>query len=141
MKKYNKFLESKSTPLYTCLFVKNPSDLIIRFNPAYPNVYCHHSTIQFGNPDITKIEVGKTYKINAIGLARNDKADAILIENPKSNNKYPHITLSTAQGIKPVYSNELMKISILKDEIIMFDVAYPIDIIEGYVTSDGKEVK
>jgi hypothetical protein len=39
-----------------------------------------------------------------------DKVDVLVVENPNSDNKIAHITLATAEGIKPFESNsELQK--------------------------------
>lgn len=40
-----------------------------------------------------------------MGRVTSDKIDALLVDNPKSTNSNPHITLSTAEGIKPFASN------------------------------------
>lgn len=125
-------------PIYTALFVDKPYELIQLFHPAYTNVFAHHSTIQFGKCDMSKITIGKKHKIKVLGLARDEKTDAILVENPLSTNKYPHITLSTAQGIKPFYVNELITNAVENNKIIYFDQPYEIDVTEGYF--NGRDI-
>ena len=88
------------------------------FPPVHPNLFYHHSTIEFKPKDLSNIEFGVKKEMKIIGRLTNDKVDVIVVESPKSKNKYPHITLSTAEGIKPFESNtELEKHS---DEIYWF---------------------
>jgi len=70
-----------------------------------------------------------------IGRAQDEKGDALIVENTKSNNEYPHITLSVAEGVSPVYSNELIKNALEKQLVEYFDEPIEIDVTEGY--SDG----
>jgi hypothetical protein len=69
------------------------------------------------------------------GHVQDEKRDALILENPKSNNKYPHITLSVAEGVSPVYSNELIANAFSKELVEYFDEPIEIDVTEGY--SDG----
>lgn len=94
--------------IYSALFLseKEQSKLKAMFPPVHPNVFYHHSTIAFKPTDTSNIEIGKTYKINITGRLTTDKVDVLLVENIKSLNKHPHITLSTAEGVKPFASNE-----------------------------------
>lgn len=43
--------------------------------------------------------------MHIIGRLITDKVDVLVVENPNSINKIPHITLATAKGIKPFESN------------------------------------
>jgi len=72
-----------------------------------------------------------------IGRAYDEKGDALLVENPKSKNKYPHITLSCAEGVSPVYSNELFEKASVLNTIEYFNNPEEIEVIEGY--SNGKK--
>lgn len=43
------------------------------------------------------------------GIAWNDKAAVLVVDVPTScSNKHPHITLATADGVPPVYSNDML---------------------------------
>lgn len=72
-----------------------------------------------------------------IGRAQDEKGDALLVENKKSSNAHPHITLSCAEGVSPVYSNELIEKAIATNTVEYFQEPVGIDVIEGY--SDGKQ--
>ena len=39
------------------------------------------------------------------GRLVTDKIDALTVDNPNSQNEIPHITLATAEGVKPFMSN------------------------------------
>jgi hypothetical protein len=86
---------------YHALFVDDVYALQRLFPPVYSNMYYHHSTIEFAPKDASNIEVGRKVKLEIIGRIITDKVDALLVVNPKSKNKFPHITLSTAAGVKP----------------------------------------
>lgn len=61
--------------------------------------------IGYGN----SLELEK-YPIKVTGLAYNDKAAALVVEVKHMDccNKHSHITLATADGVPPVYSNEML---------------------------------
>lgn len=50
------------------------------------------------------------YPIKVTGLAYNDKCAALVVEVKHMDccNKHPHITLATAEGVPPVYSNDML---------------------------------
>lgn len=51
------------------------------------------------------MNIGEESTIKIIGRLTTDKVDVLIVENPKSKNKFPHITLSTAKDVKPMESN------------------------------------
>ncbi len=79
---------------FTALFVTNKDDLLKRFPPKHNTIYGGHSTIQYKPENLDNIEIGREYGIKIIGRAWDEFGDDLLVENPKSTNKYPHITLS-----------------------------------------------
>lgn len=101
----------KPNIVYTAEFVKDPDVLLKRFPPKHEKIFAHHSTIEYQPQDLNYIEVGKENSIRIIGRAWDEFGDDLLVENPKSKNKYPHITLSRAEGAPLLYS----KISSLYD--------------------------
>lgn len=77
----------------------------------------HHVTLDFGvtyegNPHCAwAVSEGETqYPILIKGLAYNAKAACLVVElkGIESCNARPHITLATAEGILPVYSNDML---------------------------------
>lgn len=87
------------------------SRLLAAVPPVHPRVYAHHVTMAF-NPDETTLAYyrqfeGQRIRVPVTAVAVDDKAQAVLV-GVESENDYPHITVSVAEGVKPVYSNELM---------------------------------
>lgn len=100
----------------------NKDELLNKYNQVHENLFSHHSTIEYKPKNIKGLEVGKQINLKITGRLTNDKLDVLLVDNPYSKNKYPHITLSTAKGVKPVASNfeienNLDKIVPLNDSI------------------------
>lgn len=116
--------------IYHALFVDDVNKLKGMFPPIHTNVFYHHSTIEFSPKDSLNIDIGKKYNVAIIGRITTDQVDALLIENPKSKNIYPHITLSTAAGVKPFKSNEAFEQNSLLIE--RFKTPLYIDMTEGY---------
>jgi len=123
--------------MYTAEFVIDIENLLKKFPPKHSKVFGHHSTIAFKPINLDGIEIGKETVMKIIGRAYDEKGDALLVENPKSKNKYPHITLSCAEGVSPVYSNELFEKASVLNTIEYFNNPEEIEVIEGY--SNGKK--
>jgi len=79
--------------------------------PCHENVFGDHLTIKFRPTaeEVAQLPLGKQVLLEVIGVAWDEKGQAALIRGVQSNNKHPHITISTARGVKPVYSNELFE--------------------------------
>lgn len=92
--------------VYDAFFVDDINALMERFPKIYDKTYYHHMTVAFMPKELTYPQMlGKKENLKIIGRITTDKVDALLVESQYSKNKYPHITLSTAPGIKPVESN------------------------------------
>ena len=129
--------KEKIEPVYTALFIKDLDSLTSQFPPRHENVFGHHSTIAFKPGSLDGIEVGAEQTIKVIGRVSDEKGDALLVENPKSTNEHPHITLSCAEGVKPFYSNELIQKAMAANSVEYFNPPVEIDVVEGYF--DGKQ--
>ena len=123
--------------VYTAMFVDNVEKLKEKYPPVHKNIYYHHSTIAFQPKEgIRGIDIGKKHILKITGRATTDRVDALLVKNNKSMNKYPHITLSTAEGVKPVASNEEIEKAIKNNSIVK--IQDEVETTEGYF--DGKSV-
>ena len=62
------------------------------------------------------------YRLEVIGMCSDDSAQVFLVEKIDilKNKEYPHLTYSLADGIMPVYSNELVEKSIKDGNIEYF---------------------
>jgi hypothetical protein len=118
--------------IYTALFVDDILLLTQLFDPVHKNVLAHHSTIAFRPGSLEGIEVGKKHKMKIIGRVTDGKADALLVENPKSTNKHPHITLSTVKDVPAVYANEMIATAEQEHILELFQEPTVIDVTEGY---------
>ena len=80
-----------------------------------------HMTIKFAPTDqeVLDIPLGKSVYIDCVGWAADEKCQTLVVrpqlcnENegwymPGSGQSYPHVTVATQIGMKPVYSNELL---------------------------------
>lgn len=109
-------------PIYSAIFV-NEKKLMSKYRPVHPNLYYHHSTIQFKPETIEDLPIGLKVKMKIIGRLTTKRVDVLLVENKLSAKKDPHITLSTAEGVKPHESDfeiakHKNKIQKLNDTII-----------------------
>ena len=118
--------------IYTALFVDNPAELAKMFPPKHSKVFAHHSTNKFRPEDAADLEVGRKVRIKILARVSDDKGDVLLVENPKSENTQPHITLSCADGVAPKYSQELLATAAKNGSLVFFDEPFFIDDTEGY---------
>jgi hypothetical protein len=93
----------KKDILYTMVKI-DKERLLKLFPPIHVNVFTHHSTIEWKPEELT-VPLGKEVNLTILGRLTNDKVDVLLVNNPWSKNKYPHITLSTADGVAAKQSN------------------------------------
>jgi hypothetical protein len=93
---------------------KSRQELISKVTPVHPNVVAHHVTMAF-NPTKQEFDtfyasyIGRTIPVTIVGVAQDDKAQAVTVLDVPSNNKNPHITLSLADKVPAKYSNELLE--------------------------------
>jgi len=116
---------------YSGLFVRDIPDLLKRFPPKHNKVFGHHSTIGYRPLNLDGIEVGKEQAIKIIGRAYDEKGDALLVENPKSKNKYPHITLSRSEDAPPLYSEQLFDKAI-ESKTLEYFTNKKVEVVEDY---------
>jgi hypothetical protein len=105
--KTNMFISAVLTPASQSLLKR-------RVPPVHSNVYAHHATIAF-KPEAALLDSylarqGECIRIPVTGIAIDDKAQAVLV-GMESENDYPHITISTAEGVDPRYSNDLFTLT------------------------------
>ena len=76
---------------------------------TYQNRYLRHCTIQFGEDSLSETWVGELVKLSITHFVFNEMAMAFRVGNAElSCKKDPHITISTIDGIPPVYSDTLL---------------------------------
>jgi len=103
---------------YAALFLTPSSQtaLLQAFPPFHPIVHADHVTLIFCPTDETigTLPLGTCVTIQVISEAQDQYGHAVLVQIADSRpevqtmNKYPHITISIAEGVSPVYSNTLL---------------------------------
>ena len=86
----------------------------VNIDPIHKNVFNKHITVIFkADQDETADLVGKEATVKLISHHKDEKGQAVKVEIPewlkKLSNREPHITISCAEGTKPMYSNDLIK--------------------------------
>lgn len=118
---------------YTGLYVDDQNALLRLFPAKHAKVFAHHSTNWYRPTSTDEIDLGHKSTIKAIGQAYDEKGYALLVENEKSKNEFPHITISCAPGVGAVYSNELIKKASENGTLEIFEQPVLINVTEGFV--------
>ena len=106
--------------IYVGVFLswKSRRKLLQQIPPGHARVVAHHITLGFKPKpeEIAVFPIGKKVRFEVLGFVADENAKAVVVR-PKdtddwkvlySKNRIPHITLSLADGISPVYSNNLL---------------------------------
>jgi hypothetical protein len=109
-------LDEGKTPLYIGLFLdKHSHETLIRWaseeGPVLPKVIAHHVTIKFKPTpeELDSLPVGEPASVRVVGYASDPKAQAVVVDGLKvRTGAIPHVTVATATGVSPVYSQELL---------------------------------
>lgn len=115
--------------LYLGIFLTKES--IKKLHEMFPPIFKKlppdpHVTLSFKPDDSTveafKLLVGHKLFIEVKGYALDDKAEAVIVSIPPiaSQNRVPHVTISTAEGVPPVYSNTLLETARAEDRKVFF---------------------
>lgn len=103
---------------------ESKNELLDRIPPKHPNVYGEHMTITFQpnkKLDAELMELlGKEIEVYIISVHSDEKGQAVgaySTEIDRKDRGIGHITISCANGTKPVYSNDLLEKD-LKNELI-----------------------
>ena len=84
-----------------------------KLSPKYTKVFYHHMTIAYNpNEEIFnkyKNLIGEEIDLQVFASCHDNRAHAVLIDTDKSENEYPHITLSCIEDENAFYSNTMLK--------------------------------
>lgn len=90
--------------------------LLTKCPPKHPNVFAEHMTVIFKPSDEEDKKmmsyIGQKVLLTIYGYAEDDKGQAVVADGfdiLAGGNKITHITISCANGTKPVYSNTLLQ--------------------------------
>jgi hypothetical protein len=109
--------------------------------------HAHHMTIEFYKKGVAKnllpLEdlIGSSIELKIKGYALDDKALAILLDVPSKlsayvKNEYPHITIATAPGTSPKYSNELLA----SEPILPLSSSHKVKTVIGWKSPKGDDM-
>lgn len=103
---------------YTGVFLNEQShEALLRWfeqtagRPLLGKIHGHHMTIQFkpSPEDLAALPAGQTVKVRVVAWAADELAQAVVVEPEVASKKaVPHITVATADGTSPAYSNDLL---------------------------------
>ncbi len=78
----------------------------------HPNLYTEHLTLAYDPSDFQEAKyskvIGKEVELVGIGYASDDRCEALVVRGAETQNEVPHITLSCANDVRPIYSNTLL---------------------------------
>lgn len=103
------------TIYWAALLTKDSHNILLKtFPPLHDKVYAEHITLAFSpNKEVEDgfaAIIGNEVCIEVIGYAFDDNGQAIVVNGvDRLDGETTHITISCAEGIKPVYSNELLE--------------------------------
>ena len=122
-------LEAESLPAYIGLFLSNAArtELLTKVTPGHIDLHADHVTVLHAGEAPSKVDFvnslakvkslfkpGDTVDIKVLGMVNDADAQAVVVELPPAlanlnPGKIFHITISTATGVPPKYSNELVQ--------------------------------
>jgi len=81
--------------------------------PVHKEEHASHITVANrplkDDPIFDKYKEGEEILVFAMRYAEDERGQAVVVEGIERNDgKIPHVTISCAEGTKPVYSNELL---------------------------------
>lgn len=104
-----------SKTIYWAVLLDEKSRGILKatFKPRHAKVYAEHTTLVFNPHQIHEAKwskrLGEKVELSVIGHAHDDKGDAVVVKGiEREDGGIAHITISCADGTKPVYSNVLL---------------------------------
>lgn len=105
--------------VYIALFLDSQDRrrLFKTFPPEHSVKLAHHMTLwHFADGEDMRPQDppwGKAVAVKVIAEVADNKAQALLVRPPtkfrSSSGRFPHVTLSTAPGVSPAYSNDLLR--------------------------------
>lgn len=122
--------QKKAATIYSANFVDSKA-LLDKYGQVHPNAHATHSTIEFRPKSTEGLPLGENVDLKITGRLTTDKVDVLLVNNPLSKNKNPHITLSTAQGVMPKESNTEIENNLDKIEPLNDTITSRVDTFEG----------
>ena len=115
--------------IYTAVVLNGTEDILFyeekRMMKTYKNVFLHHVTVQFGfNSTELPDYIGEYAEFSIADLRKDESAMSFhgrfsncssskVLRELKEMVMHPHITIATAEGIKPVYAGTMPEDTII----------------------------
>jgi len=97
---------------YIAAVISNSCAQRLRRAARYERTFCHHITMAYrpSKKIFAKYAafIGKRVLFEVLELVTDENGQAVRVSGVPCENKHPHITVSCAPGIEPVYSNRLL---------------------------------
>jgi hypothetical protein len=117
--------------------------LLAKMPPTHNNVFAEHMTIAFRPSDLVEEElvgrIGEKVALTVVGQTIDDKGQAAVVisyDVRRIDYGTAHITISCANGTKPVYSHELVEFG-----RVIFQPAFDITGVIARFTNNGWEME
>jgi hypothetical protein len=108
--------KGKPMNVAVCAVLSPAARKILEALACHEEVHCHHLTIFFKPTEdnikaIFSGHIGRPVTLKVIGIVTDNRGQAVIVEplTGMPSNRRAHITVSCADGTKPVYSNELIE--------------------------------
>jgi hypothetical protein len=106
-------------PIYIAAFLTNEGQNDLKNwwesnvrKPLHSKSFMHHMTIKLkpSMEEVLALSIGEEVGLSIVGFGEDEQGQAVAISThiPVAAN-IPHITVSTAEGVSPVYSNKLLE--------------------------------
>lgn len=98
--------------------------LLARFPAIHPTVYAEHLTLAFGKAMAPEYPIGEIRRFSVVGYAEDPKGQTVVIdfrgiEDLLAPGQLPHVTISTAAGVPPKYSKELLPSAVPVEPLVL----------------------
>lgn len=104
------------SPVYVGIFLDEDSKktLLEYVRPIHPNVFGEHLTLAFGRHMLESYSLGIKVDLDVFASIEDERGQCVLVKPDPLigliwEKQDPHITISCADEIKPIYSNALIK--------------------------------
>ncbi len=99
---------------YVAIVLTPESHNLLRAIAVHPEVRSHHCTVYFRptEKELAQFQdrLGTEMTLEVVEVAEDEKGQvAVLKDHGLLSNRTPHVTVSCAEGVEPVYSNQLLQ--------------------------------
>lgn len=129
-------MKSEFTPIYVGIFLSKESrrQLINAVEIRHVNLYAEHVTLAFGRHMRPEYPLGLKVQLHISFLLEDERGQALVLHKEGlgdllAEEQIPHITVSTAEDVKPFYSNELIKKG--RTQLLTKQLRGPAPLLEG----------